>query len=362
MPLIWKRLTLRYLKTTLLCSSGLILMMIVAFLQEIATFIGKEVSLPAVLKMTAYQIPYLLPWIIPIACFVAALQLFKSLSANNQMIFLRSSGASNFMIMFPVLATSALLGILNFYSASELASVCRSRSCAEIAQIAISSPSFLLQTIQKSASGKIFIVSEDCSKGRFHNTVACFRNDNSLSNICLIKNAFIDVPRNQFTAENVTLFSEIPQTFEGTDDSNMLLEHIDELIIPKIKSGLIRQNGFSPERIDYMPIKKLIQNMSSQSLSSIKPYIIEIMRRIAIGFLCVSLTFAGIVLGNEKPRFKRHRKIFYLLPILSLVLLILGKNNTSKILAGTFFFIIPQLTIWIFFSHLSLKEKKGICL
>lgn len=361
MPLLWKRLITCYLKTTFFCSLGLTLIFIIASLQEIAAFIARDVPIRSICKLTAYQIPYLLPWIIPIACFISGFQLFKSLSNNNQITLLRTSGASDFSMIFPVIACSTIIGLCNFYTCSELASICRFKSCQEIANIAVSSPSFLLQTIQKSEDGKVFISSESLSKNHFKNVLLAFRQNTEMVDLCLIKDASIDTMNDNFLANGVTLFSNLPQNLGKNDSSHILIENMEEITVPKIISTLLHNKSQSDTRTDYMPFKELIHKMSSHTDSLYKSFILETIRRISVGILCISFTFVGIVLGMEKPRFKKRSKIFYIPPILTLLLLILGKNNTTNIMGGIFFFVLPQLALWMVFPYLLLKEKKGIC-
>ncbi|EPP35720.1 putative permease YjgP/YjgQ family protein, partial [Chlamydia psittaci 84-8471/1] len=69
------------------------------------------------------------PFILPISCFISAFTLFRGLSDNNQITFLKASGASQAIITFPVLMVSCAICCVNFYTCSELASICRFQTC-----------------------------------------------------------------------------------------------------------------------------------------------------------------------------------------------------------------------------------------
>ncbi|WP_213318151.1 LptF/LptG family permease [Chlamydiifrater volucris] len=357
MPLLWKLLILRFLKTTCLCSLSLIFISMIGSLQEIVALIAKNISYITVLKLTIYQIPYLLPFIIPVSCFVASFSLFRKLSDNNQITFLRSSGASQALIIFPLLVAAGVICCINFYTCSELASICRYRTCKEIANIAMTSPALLLQTIQKNETNRIFIAVDNCRKNTFSDVIVALKRDREISDIGIIKNIIPDTAKDTVSANKVLIISKIPDSLKQDSDSQEIYtETIDSILIPKVTSTLFAGKSYMKTRTDYLPWKTLLQNCRRGKDS--RELLPEIFRRLAIGTLCVTLTYSGIVLGTYKPRFKKRFNPLIVLPILTITLLIIGKNTKSMAMAFILF-VLPQLFAWIIFFITSYRETRG---
>lgn len=361
MPILWKLLIFRYLKTAIFCSLSLICIIIISSLQEIVGYIAKDVPYYTVLKLTAYQIPYLLPFIIPISCFLSAFTLFKGLSDNNQITFLKASGASLSIIIFPVLLMSCVIGCFNFYTCSELASICRFQTCKEIANIAMTSPALLLQTLQKKENDRIFIAVDHCAKSKFDNVIVALRRNHEISDISIIKTIIPDIAQDRVVAKKVIMISKLPpsksqpneESFPPTNEQKeYYIETVNELLIPKITSTLFSGRSYMKTRTDYLPWKQLLQDSQNYS------YLPETIRRIAIGLLCVTLTYSGLVLGTYKPRFRQSITTYCFFPILNLVLLIVGKNANS-VDTALILFILPQIITCIAMSYRSYRENRG---
>ncbi|WP_201456268.1 LptF/LptG family permease [Chlamydia sp. 17-3921] len=356
MPILWKVLIFRYLKTTIFCTLGLICVSIISSLQEIVVYIAKNVHYTTVLRLTAYQIPYLLPFILPVSCFISAFTLFRGLSDNNQITFLRASGASQRIIMFPILMISGAICCLNFYTCSELASICRYQSCKEIANIAMTSPALLLQTLQKKESNRVFIAIDHCAKSKFDNVIIALRRDNEISDVGIIETIIPDSSKDTVRAKNIVFISKFPifltKNYNPSSSKEYYIETLDELLIPKITATLFAGKSYMKTRTDYLPWKQLIKQPLTCS------HLPETLRRIAIGLLCITLTYSGMVLGTHKPRFRKVNFIYYIFPILDLVLLIVGKNTKAAFLAFMLF-LFPQFISWIVFAYRAYRENRG---
>lgn len=353
MPILWKVLIFRYLKTVIFCTFCLVCISIISSFQEIVNYIAKDIPYPTIIRLTSYQIPYLLPFILPISCFVSAFTLFHKLSEDNQITFLKASGASQGMIKLPILMTSATLCCINFYTCSELASICRFQTCKEIANMAMNSPILLLQTLQKKENDRVFIAVGHCANRQFDHVILALKRDEVISDVAIVKTIIADIEKDVVKAYGVLMLSRFPSSLVRDKDTNTreyYMETLDEVLIPDITATLFARKSRMKTRTDYLPWKQL--------LSSSKTHIPEILRRVSIGFLCITLTYSGIVLGTYKPRFRKRITIYYLFPTLDLILLVLGKN-TAQVPSACMLFILPQGISWIVFSIRSYRENQG---
>lgn len=355
MPILWKVLIFRYLKTILFCASSLIFISIISSLQEIVVYIAKDVPYATVFRLAAYQIPYLLPFILPASCFISAYTLFKGLSDNNQITFLRASGASQGIIIFPILMVSIAICCANFYTCSELASICRYKSCKEIANMAMTSPPLLLQTLQKREDSRVFIAVDHFAKSKFDNVIVALKRDNTISDVGIIKAIIPDSEADTVQAKDVVYISKLPSSLSTPYTSpaqEYYIETVQELLIPKVTATLFSGKSFMKSRTDYLTWKQLVRQ------AFYRTYIPETLRRVAIGLLCFTLTYSGIVIGTYKPRFRKTHFLYFTFPILDLVLLIVGKNTKTTFMAFMFF-LFPQIISWLVFIYRSYRENRG---
>lgn len=363
MPLIWKLFVFRYLKLICLGSIFFILISIIGSFQEIASLIAKRVPLFIVVKLSIYQIPYLLPIIIPCSCLMSSFQLFKQLSLNNQFTFLRASGASCSLITLPLILVSLIFSLLNFYITSELSSICRSKTCEEIAGLGLSTPKILLESIQKSKKEHFCIITKDISKKQFTDMIIAIKRSNTELDLCLLDQVISDTKQDSLLANNVTIISQIK-----TPAPEFYIENTKHIYIPNIISSLLLQNKRIKNQKDYFCWKELYahakrhlkkKNVKTFTKINNNMFLTEIVRRLGLSLFCVTCTFAGMVIGTASPRFtKKNKSLLFILPILSISLLIITKN-TNSLIYGFSFFILPQIISSIIFLILINREKKG---
>lgn len=363
MPLIWKLLIFRYLKLICFGSIFFILISIIGSFQEIASLIAKKVPLSIVVKLSIYQIPYLLPIIIPCSCLMSSFHLFKQLSLNNQITFLRASGASCSLIILPLILVSLFFSLLNFYIISELSSICRSKTCEEIASLGLSTPKILLESIQKSKKEHVCIITKDISNKQFTDMIIIIKRSDSILDLCLLDQVISDTKNDSFSAENVTIISQTKTT-----NPEFYIENTKYIHAPNIISSLLIQNKRIKNQKDYLCWKELYNkakmhtqqnNVKFFSKINNNIFLTEIIRRLGLSLFCTTCTFSGIVIGTAYSRFtKKNKSLLFILPILSISLLIITKN-TNIFLYGFSFFILPQLISSIIFFILIIREKKG---
>lgn len=98
---------------------GNLLFMMLLLLEKLVTladlFFAKSVPLLLIIETILYFIPSLFVMTIPLACLLSVLISFSRLSADSELIAMRSIGASNYNLLIPVIffgIISSLLGIL----------------------------------------------------------------------------------------------------------------------------------------------------------------------------------------------------------------------------------------------------------
>ena len=145
MPVLWRYLLRSYFQVYALCVTGFIAILLVMRFQEIAKFACSGAAKSTIFLFAVYQIPFILPFAIPISCLIAAILLFQRLSHTHELTALRASGLGLKVIVYPLMLGGTLLALVNFGMVSELAPRCRGLSKNLIYDMTALNPLFLFQ-------------------------------------------------------------------------------------------------------------------------------------------------------------------------------------------------------------------------
>jgi lipopolysaccharide export system permease protein len=88
---------------------------IVDFFEKIDNFLDVGASVTIALLFFIYKIPFIISQILPVAILLAILVTFGLMSRNNEIIALRSSGVSTFLLFRPLISIGIICGILLFF-------------------------------------------------------------------------------------------------------------------------------------------------------------------------------------------------------------------------------------------------------
>lgn len=144
MPGIWRLLLSEASRLWLLIVGGAVAFMLVAQMHEIARFAALCSSPVLLLRFIGLQLPYVLPNAMPLAALLAAYWTFRRLSIDGELTSLRAGGCSLGQLLIPLLLWGALLGLITFGIASEIAPSCRSRAKSLVDEVASANPLTLI--------------------------------------------------------------------------------------------------------------------------------------------------------------------------------------------------------------------------
>ena len=102
-----------------------IAILFVSRLKQIAEFAALGTGFSQLGAFALYLIPYVLPLAIPISCLIASILLFQRLSHTHELTAMRACGLGLRQITSPIIMAGAVMALINFYTASELATHCR---------------------------------------------------------------------------------------------------------------------------------------------------------------------------------------------------------------------------------------------
>ncbi len=94
----------------------LISVFLLQFLMKFADkLVGKGLDTWVIIKLITYNLAWMVVLVVPMAVLVATLMAFGSMSQNNEVAILKSSGVSLYKMMIPPLAASVVIAILLVY-------------------------------------------------------------------------------------------------------------------------------------------------------------------------------------------------------------------------------------------------------
>lgn len=123
-------------------------MILILKLQDIAHFITLRSSIREISLFTLYQIPYILPFAIPLSCLLAAFLVVYRLSTSQEVTALQTSGISTGVIHIPFIWVGILTFLCNLFINFEVTPLSRARAKCMVAHIVQSSPFLILQKKQ----------------------------------------------------------------------------------------------------------------------------------------------------------------------------------------------------------------------
>lgn len=120
-------------------------MIFILKLQDIAHFITLRSSSTEIFLFILYQIPYILPFAIPLSCLLATFLVLYRLSISQETTAFQTSGISIQAIHIPFIWIGILTFLGNLFINFEITPCARERTKSMITQLVQSNPFLMLQ-------------------------------------------------------------------------------------------------------------------------------------------------------------------------------------------------------------------------
>lgn len=330
---------------------SLVLVLGNVFKEMLDLLINHNVPMETVLAFIAFVLPFSMTFTIPWGFLTAVLLVFGRLSADNEIIALRSNGVSFTRIFYPVLGIAILLVGLCFWINTEIAPRAQYAMLTSLFRIATSNPASMFQAdevVDQFPDYRIYVGSRD---GQEMKNLIVFKIDD--------KGSKGSVPSQVVFAKTGTLVSDMPNTRLLLKVENAHFEERDDRQpdnVDLIRQGITMGEGSFPLSLQKLfDEKKKDKPLSSHTLQELfaelaKPdnprrlaFQVEVSKRFSLSLAALSFALIAVPLGITA-----HRKETSVGFALSLV-----------IAFGYFFFIIiadtfrnnphafPVVLIWL---------------
>ncbi|MGA8165551.1 MAG: LptF/LptG family permease [Waddliaceae bacterium] len=370
-PIIWRFLISQYLKMMGLCVVAFISVLLITRLDDVAHFCALGASGNLIALFVLYQIPYVLPIAIPVACLISAILLVQQLSKTHELTALRACGISINNFLAPILFVAAFLSLINFYVVSELATVSHFSSNLWKSELRAINPLLLLRNKHlMRMKGAYFHalgpsrIGESASKA----VMAMPNKSNGRINLLLAENLFTD--HDLFHGEGLTLITTIPAKKEDGFDHLMIENMENSATTPMDFSQLLQLKAWKVNH-DHLQMKLLLSRLKEEKMAlqkaktegnnetkaaegTINRCYSEIIRRLSVAFAAFTFTLLGASFGIKISRHASYWTVFYVVGLAALYLAayFMARGIDHLLILSTLTYLLPHgvligLSIWV---------------
>lgn len=329
-PLLWRFLLSKFWLVWLGCTLAFELLFVAAKIGDLARLIAQTGSPALFLKYIVLQLILLFPVAAASACLVSAMSLMRELCQTHQLTAWRALGYSFRLILLPLIASAALISLLNttvlFHSAALAYRRVKSLAHEQIRK----EPLTQLQGSLPAESGLFVRFDSASTKEQIEDLWISAAGDKSAE---LIHIAHLDASGKTTRAQKVDLISFLPrEKKEGF--YHLIHEHYDTLLAPIdwLKNPFRAEPSSS---LSSATLSEVIQHSEWRS---------ELIRRLAWGLAPITCLLFGIALGlqSERRQAPSWRKIAL---GLSLALFLIALFATRKLAGSALFLLAAALGI-----------------
>ena len=257
----------RYLMRSYLERFGLVLLLVVMGLllsntfDTLNRFRSTTFTLPIFINLVSLKLPYLLIEIMPMTGFIATLFFLYYLSRTNQLVSIWSTGASTWNVLFPVVISGILIGVITTIMLQPVASMLIGKYDTMEAkllkrrsdQVTLSNSGIMIAEDYDNERRVIVARSVDAQANKLYGiTILLIDGDNNFISRFDASSASMD--QGQFTLHNV-------KVFEAGDDSNIPRSEESKSFETKISIDRFSKGMVSPEHISFWRLPQLIEKL-----------------------------------------------------------------------------------------------------
>lgn len=361
-PILWRYLSSQFLKVFLFTLVALIGGLLTLRLEEIAGFAALDPTGTYLLSFVAYQIPYILPIALPLACLISSIILMKRLSSTHEIAALRALGFSLGTLFAPVLIIAFILSIANFLITSEVATETHLKINILKSELRSINPLLLLQNKHLlKTKGIFFDALGNYKMGESASKVVIAFPGKKNERLSLILADELFTQGNHLSGKGITLIT--PQEKKGQviveniGGTTSQIEDFSELIKSKVTSVSDEQLNLKHLFVKISESKEASDAAQpKQNRIGVKAYS-ELFRRFSLGLAPFSFTLMGLAFGLSISRRDSKKGLVFaiLLATLFLTTFFLAKGANQRFEASFFLYFTPHFII-ILSSLLYLRQ------
>jgi lipopolysaccharide export LptBFGC system permease protein LptF len=328
MPVLWIHLWKSWARTLGLAVAALLGLLLVTRLHEAARLAALGAHLSLLGKFLLYQIPELLPLVLPAGGAIAGWMTAQQLASSRQLAALRSCGMSTLRQLLPCLYAAILLGICTTYVTSQWATKGHRANRELAASLTRAHPYLLIQNSGLLANQGLFVKAHASSATRADQLVVALRPTRD-DPIHLLLADRMETQSDQLRLVNPLLISSAP----GEEGSwpTLVLDQSKQMQMPLLAAAQMLRAPTRPLRSDHLELGLLLARRESTDPNHRLSIDQELIRRIATGLGALAMAWAGCAFGLFEGRGRRTGAI---LPLLAMGAVMLALYFATKELSA----------------------------
>ena len=360
-----------------LCIAAFIAVVLTTRLDEIAHFAVISPSFKATALFVLFQIPYILPIVIPISCLISAILLVQRLSKTHELTAFRACGISLKDFLTPILFSAMLIASINLYIVSELATSSHFRTGMWKEELRALNPLLLLRNKHlMKVKGGVFNTLGDSKSGENAQQVVMGLPNKNQSRITLFLAQELVADADRLQGRGVSLITAIPGSGEDNFDQIVIDNMAETETLTTDFSQIMQQNAWKINN-DYLKMDLLLARLreekkryaleqDSQAAQTAKENInrcySEITRRFSVAIAALTFTLLGVSFGISINRTPSVKKVFYVIFLAGLYLtaFFAAKCADHLLLPSTLLYTVPHLLIITFSVIVLMRISRGI--
>lgn len=362
-PIIWRLLVGQYLKVTFFCIIAFIAVLLTTRLDEIAHFASLDASFGIVILFVLYQIPFIFPIALPIACLISSILLVQKLSRTHELTALRACGISIREIMTPLLLTASSLAILNFIMVSELATDSHLATSLLKAELRSINPLFLMHNKHlMKLKGAYFEAMGDSRMGEYASNVFIAIPGKKSDRLNLLTARELKAKGSLFEADKLSFITAVETGKKGQSD-RIAIENIDKMRtssdefsqfltrrVMKINNDQLRLSmllarlHLEENSLREAETRAIDKQLVKQKQKEINRCYAEIFRRVSVALAVLTFTFMGLSYGISIGRLHSNASVFIVIMLTAFYLIayFTAKGLEQNLTAAAIIYLAPH--------------------
>lgn len=361
MPILWRYILKQYFKVFFLCIGAFISILLVMRSQEIARFATLNSEFSQISLFILYQLPYILPFAIPISGLISSTILMQQLSHTHELTALRACGCQLRTLCLPIILSGLCLSLLNFLIISEISPRSKLKSISLLHDTVSDNPLSLFRKnkfliIKNSFVDMKLLEDDKHAKDLFF---AFLDPSSQKLSLIMAKNLFLE--KTLLKGSHLSMISSLQDQKEYDD---LLIENQREMSIESAKLSSLLKKSHRRIRYEQLPTKLCLIKMrlDSPSHSTTKKGLFEFYKRAFFTLIPFTFVVLGTCFGMQigrNPQKNPVKTISFLTTIIFICYL-LGKTLHKKPTLALIVYLIPQIIIF-YLSFLSQRKvQRGI--
>lgn len=353
LPTLWKYIFIEYYKLFFAILFYFISLILILKLQDIAHFITLRSSNTEILLFILYQVPYILPFAIPLSCLLATFLVLYRLSTSQEITALQTSGTSIKAIHIPFIWIGILTFLCNLFINFEITPCARQRTKSMITELVQSNPFLMLQKKQYFGEKNHIVRSNYGETGNdLHHFF--FFGKTTKNQLYGIFSDTVTLDSENLEAYNLATITSFPGIL-GNDFPTLYLENQKKISIPISQfSSLFVENAplIAQEDLSTKTILTKIVN-SIEDKKNISRGMLELIKRLSFAISSFTLLLIGISYGLQTSSTKKSFNLIMCCLLTSSIFcsFLIAKSFEKRPLYAYYFYFIPHIFIIISYFY-----------